>query len=168
MNLGKVKGILIDKDGVEHPFGIHKKSKVNDLGEDNYHDSSFAKDILPTEWFKSLNYNYTEETIHKQAINLAALGIIFLENGCSITQRDEEYLIYTIMAPKNMTEKQKKKMEESYEYLNNLINSENAYFEGMAYLENTDYAWPDFTYTLDEFYDNMGIEKKINNQGKSL
>ena len=59
-------------------------------------------------------------------------------------------------------------MEESYEYLNNLINSENAYFEGMAYLENTDYAWPDFTYTLDEFYDNMGIEKKINNQGKSL
>lgn len=115
-----------------------------------------------------MNYNYTEETIHKQAINLAALGIIFLENGCSITPRDEEYLIYTIMAPKNMTEKQKKKMEESYEYLNNLINSENAYFEGMAYLENTDYAWPDFTYTLDEFYDNMGIEKKINNQGKSL
>lgn len=108
MNLGKVKGILIDKDGVEHPFGIHKKSKVNDLGEDNYHDSSFTKDILPTEWFKSLNYNYTEENIHKQAINLAALGIVFLENGCSITPRDEDYLIYTIMAPKNMTEKQKK------------------------------------------------------------
>ena len=81
MNLRKVKGILIDKDGLEHPFGIHKNSKVNDLGEDNYHDSSFAKDILPTEWFKSLNYNYTEETIHKQAINLAALGIILNLSG---------------------------------------------------------------------------------------
>ena len=168
MELDKVKGILIDKDGIEHPFGIQENAHVSELTEDNYHDSAFIKDILPTEWFKSLNYNYTDESIHKQAMTLAGLGIIFLENGCSLMPNDKEYSFYAIISPNKLTEKQRKKLEDSYEKLNTLITGQNAYFDGMAYLENADFAWPDSAYSLDEFYDNMGIEKKVSTQDKHL
>ena len=59
MDLKRCKGIFIDIDGSEHAFGTMKYAHVSDLDDDNYHDEAFKKDLLNTEWFKSLNFDYS-------------------------------------------------------------------------------------------------------------
>lgn len=101
-----VKGILITPDGEEHPFGIH--SYVDEDKDENYHDSAFKNDILSKSWFQQLEqelgFQYTDDTIHRQAMLLASKGIITLINVSDTNSSGEEYNVYCIHTPQQLTQ----------------------------------------------------------------
>ncbi len=165
MNIEEVKGIIIDIEGNTHAFGKHKYGNSSTFSEENYHEPSFNNEIVPTKWFqefiKNLNFDYNEykqdRSIHQQFILLAENGLAIILNGCSSTQNGE-YHLYTIQTPTNLSEKQKETLAQNYQKLNNIIEEDNAFFEGIAY-DNNGNEWSDSAYDLDTFYDNMNIEK---------
>ncbi len=57
MDLENVLGIVISKDGKMHPFGEVKLAEVTELSDENFHDSAFKNDILPSLWFQNLESN---------------------------------------------------------------------------------------------------------------
>lgn len=163
MELKQAKGIVITPEGDIHSFGKHKYGNIDELTDENYHDPAFSQEIASTDWFQQFlqltNYNYKKDTIYRESMTLAGLGLVFLFNGCSLNVRDEEYNSYFIQSPEILSEQQKNIFQENYTYLQGLIESDNAYFEGTAFTSEGDYAWTDFVYSIDEFYDKMDIPK---------
>lgn len=160
-NIEFVKGILITPNGEEHPFGIH--SYTDEDKEENSHDIAFKNNILSAPWFqnleKELNFQYTDDTIHRQVMLLASKGIITLINASDTKSSGEEYNVYCIHAPQYLTQNQRKKLEDDYEGIKELVERKHAYFEATAYKEDESYLWQDFVYDLDEFYDRMNLNK---------
>ena len=94
MELEKVKGIVIDTDGQEHPFGIYNKEK------DTEHDKVFKKEIVMSPWFQAQNYPYDpRKTMYEQIMDMTNYGLTFLLNGSSKIQNGGEYKLYTIQCP---------------------------------------------------------------------
>lgn len=164
-----VKGMLITPDGEEHPFGIHSYDDKDKNKDENCHDTAFKNDILPKTWFKrleeELGFQYTSDTVHRQAMIMAAKGVIILINGSDTNSHGEEYNVYCIHTPETITLKQKEKLEDSYAEMKDLLERKHAYFEANAYKEDESYLWQDFVYDLDEFYDRMNLNK-IESKGK--
>ena len=158
-----VKGILITPDGEEHPFGIHSYADEDKDKDENYHDSAFKNDILSKSWFQKLEqelgFQYTDDTIHRQAMLLASKGIITLINASDTNSSGEEYNVYCIHTPQQLTQNQRKKLEDNYEGMKELLERKHAYFEANAYKEDESYLWQDFVYDLDEFYDRMNLNR---------
>lgn len=163
MDLKSVKGIVITPEGDCHSFGEQKYAKTADLSDRNYHDPSFSAEIVKSDWFQSFikmaNYTYTKDTVYRQSMNLAGLGLIFLFNGCSLTEKNTEYHGYFIQGPEKLLEKQKEVLQENYEYLKQLIESESAYFEGEVFTPEGDYSWSETVTDVDSFYEKLGIPK---------
>ena len=164
LDIEHVKGILIAPDGKQKSFGALLYGTTEDLTEDNYHDVSFNKEILPTTWFQKLqqelNFNYNkEDTIHRQVMVMASKGIITILNCSSITSSQGEYNAYCLHCPEQLTTNQKELLENSYTELKTLIEEKDAYFEATGYDTNEDYIWDDFVYDLDDFYDRMNLCK---------
>lgn len=164
-----VKGILITPDGKLHPFGIHSYDSLDNTNDDNYHDTAFKNDILPKSWFKDLEkklaFKYTNDTIHRQAMMMASKGVIILINASSTNAQGEEYNVYCIHTPENLTLEQTQLLENDYGKMKELLERKNAYFEANAYKEDESYLWQDYVYDLDEFYGRMNLNK-IESKGK--
>lgn len=167
MDLRSVKGIVITPEGDCHAFGKQKYAKTKDLSDENYQDPAFSTEIVKADWFQSFiklnNYNYTNDTVYRQSMNLAGLGLIFLFNGCSLTEKDTEYHGYFIQSPDAISDNQKDVLQENYEYLKQLIDSESAYFEGEAFKPNGDYSWNGSVSDIDSFYEKLEIPKAKEN-----
>ena len=110
MDLKRRKGIFIDVDGSEHAFGTVKYALASELEDDNYHDDAFKKDLLNTEWFKSLNFDYSGN-INADIIPLARIGIISVLNACGLNANGTEYNAYAIAVPDKVRDAQKELLE---------------------------------------------------------
>lgn len=164
-----VKGILISPDGKEHPFGIHSYDKEYKNNDENDHDAAFKNDILQEPWFKelqhTLGFEYIDDTVHRQAITMAAKGIITLINASDTTLQGEEYNVYCIHIPKTLTKNQEEVLKNNYTGMKELLERKHAYFEANSYNEDGSYFWEDFVYDLDDFYDRINLNK-IEQKGK--
>lgn len=166
MNIEDVKGILIDRDGGLHPFGKNVMAHVKDMSDDNFHESSFKKDVLPTSWFKGLNYDYNGENIFTLIDDLSMIGIVGVLNCSSLTANGEEFISYAITTPSELSSEQKKVFSDNYEHLKELLDGEDRYFEAEGHDKLGNYCWDDNIYSLDEFYDKLEIDKKIKGKVK--
>lgn len=166
LDLENVKGILISPKGEYRSFGVYKKASIDEMIDENYHDSAFKNDILNTPWFKELEeelgFVYDEYNIHRQSIKLASKGIVVMLNGSTYNPDSTEYNLYTIQVPQVITQQQEQILSENYIYLKQLIEKTGAYFEGNAYDREENYLWNDIVYDIDTFYDLMNIEKTKN------
>ena len=155
MDLKRCKGIFIDIDGSEHAFGTMKYAHVSDLDDDNYHDDAFRKDILNTEWFKSLGFDYSGN-INADIAGLAEIGIITLINACSLNPNGTHYNSYVIAIPENLSDNQRDFLEEEYSYIKSVIDSDQAYLFGEVI---NDSGENNTFYYLDELYDHFDLRR---------
>lgn len=161
MDLENVNGIIIWEDGIPHSFGVNKMAPHTELGDENYHATSFMMDIYPTKWFQETGFPYQKEKgFLRQLDTLSAYGFTTLCNGSSFIEGQEPYYSYFINVPINLSEATREYLASIYEELKALIEKNHAYFEGNVYDENGDYAGLGIIYNLDEFYDTLGISKK--------
>lgn len=147
--------IFIDIDGGEHAFGTMKYAHVSDLDDDNYHDDAFRKDILNTEWFKSLGFDYSGN-INADIAGLAEIGIITLINACSLNPNGTHYNSYVIAIPENLSDNQRDFLEEEYSYIKSVIDSDQAYLFGEVI---NDSGENNTFYYLDELYDHFDLRR---------
>lgn len=160
MDLENVNGILIWKDGIPHSFGVNKMAPHTELGDENYHSTSFMMDIYPTEWFQETGFPYQKEKgFLRQLDTLSAYGFITLCNGSSLIVGQEPYYCYFINTPINLSEEAKEYLTSIYDELKGLIEKHQAIFEGTAFDEEGEYVWSSSALGLDEFYDRMNISK---------
>lgn len=54
LDLESVKGIVITQDGQYYPFGKQQSPDQKVLTSDNYHDTTFKKDIVPQKMVSGL------------------------------------------------------------------------------------------------------------------
>ncbi len=158
------KGILITPDGSIHPFGIQKYGRVEELIDENYHDTAFIMDIANKPWFyalqKELGFVYNvKDTFHRQIEELAQKGIITILNGSTQTTSQLEYNLFCIHTPEELTDNQVQTLEDAYEELKEVTERKSAYVESMAYTKEKNHAWSTYVYGLDEFYDTMHLAK---------
>lgn len=164
VDLKKRKGIFVDVDGSEHAFGTMKYALAAELEDDNYHDDAFKKDLLNTEWFKSLNFDYSGN-INADITGLAKIGIITFINACSLNVNGTHYNAYAIAIPKKVSDSQRGFLEREYSNIKEAIDSTEAYLFGEV-ISGSDDTEP--FYNLDELYDYCGlkrVEKDMNNNG---
>ena len=163
MDLKRRKGIFIDVDGSEHAFGTVKYALASDLEDDNYHDEAFKKDLLNTEWFKSLNFDYSGN-INADIIPLARIGIVSVLNACGLNANGTEYNAYAIAVPDKLSDAQKELLEREYPHIKETIDSSEAILFGEV-ISGPDDSEP--IYNLDELYDYCGLKRveKDNDNG---
>ena len=155
MDLKRCKGIFIDIDGGEHAFGTMKYAHVSDLDDDNYHDDAFRKDILNTEWFKSLGFDYSGN-INADIAGLAEIGIITLITACRLNPNGTHYNSYVIAIHENLSDNQRDFLEEEYYYIKSVIDSDQAYLFGEVI---NDSGENNTFYYLDELYDHFDLRR---------
>lgn len=162
-----VKGMLITPDGTKHPFGKHSYEPVANLTDENYHDLAFDAEILPQPWFRQLQqvlgFEYTNDTIHRQASKMAGKGILVLLNS-SIANQEGEYNVFCIHSPQTLSDEQKQVLENAYPAFKEMLERKKAYFEADAYDESGNYFWRDFVYSVDDFYDRMSLNRENRKQ----
>lgn len=164
MDLKRCKGIFIDIDGSEHAFGTMKYAHVSDLDDDNYHDEAFKKDLLNTEWFKSLNFDYSGN-INADIVGLAGIGVITLINACSLNPNGTRYNAYAIAVPEKVSDSQRELLEREYSNIKETLDSTEAILFGEV-INGSDNN--ELFYNLDELYDYCGlkrVEKDNDNNG---
>lgn len=164
MDLKKRKGIFIDVDGSEHAFGTMKYALASELEDDNYHDDAFKKDLLNTEWFKSLNFDYSGN-INADIVDLARIGVITLINACSLNANGTRYNAYAMAFPENISDAQRNLLEREYSNLKETIDNSEGYLFGEV-ISGSDET--EAFYNLDELYDYCGlkrVEKDITTSG---
>lgn len=163
MNLEDVNGIVLYKDGIPHSFGVNRMVTVKELTPENFHDESFKKDIVSSEWFQKVGYPYDNKTfLRRQIMDMCAKGFTFILNGSSLTATLDETYLYTIQTPIHPSPETVEYLSSIYPKLKELLEShEGALFFGEPYDENGDYVWDDAAYSLDDFYDQLNIPREI-------
>ena len=162
MNIEDVCGIILYKDGVSHSFGVHKMGMVDSLDDENYHDTSFLMDIVSSDWFQKTGYVYQKnQNLRKQIMDMVGYGFSFLLNCSTLTASGDKHYIYTLQTPLLLSSKTKRYLSNIYSHLNEVILENDAFFFGEPYDRNGDYVWSDAAYSLDEFYHQMNISKKV-------
>ena len=158
MNLDKVNAILVLEDGSFHSFGEKKMLPPSELGEDNYHDSSFMKSVYPTAWFQATGYPFrVKDGFSRQMQELAGFGITVLCNASYAMPGFDDYYCYIIDVPVKISEEVRSYLANVYPYLKSNIEEHQAYFQGCAFLPNGDYAWHGDVFDIDEFYQKLNI-----------
>lgn len=164
MDLENVLGIVISKDGEMHPFGKFKLAEVSELSEENFHDPSFKNEVVPSQWFQDLesnleNFYDSNQTLRKQIFDMTNYhGLTFLLNANNLKPDNEPFYCYTIQCPFDLSDETRECLENNYDYLKNLIDRQQALFEGEPYLDGA-YIWNESAYNIDDFYDKMGLAK---------
>jgi len=155
-----------------HPFGEFKLAEVAELSDENFHDFAFKNDILPSLWFQSLESNLervydSNQNLRRQIFDMTNYHeLTFLLNGSCLNSNNEPFYCYTIQCPIDLSDGTRECLENNYDYLKNLIDSKLAVFDGEAYLDG-DYIWNGPAYTVDDFYDKMGLAKgEIKGKGR--
>ncbi len=165
MNLEQVNAIMIWEDGIPHSFGENRMAPPSELGDENYHTTSFLMQVYPSEWFQETGYPYqTNQSFGRQMGDLSAYGFTILCNASSKITNQEDYYCFMINTPINISENTRNYLSSIYPELKELIETHHAFFQGTAYEENGDYAWATQAFDLDEFYDKLGLQKGIKHQ----
>ena len=76
LDIEKVNGILIAPDGSFKSFGTYKDAPVSELTDDNFHDSSFKKDVANDEWFINLQKDIELIILVIQFIGKVLIGLL--------------------------------------------------------------------------------------------
>lgn len=167
-NIDKFKGVIIEPNGVAHPFGECMMVPDNQLSADSNHDPSFRKEILPQEWWKSYNVPYDEnKTIFTQMEDLISLGFSFIINHSCVTARGNHYYCYSFGLSDKSLANATPYLKEVYPVIKRIKDSEEScYFDGEVYkdgVENEGFGIDD----IDEFYGSIGIlPEKIEESSK--
>lgn len=162
MDLENVCGIIIGEDGIPHSFGINKMEYSDELKDENFHSKSFLKDIYSCEWFQEKNVPFNlEKGVLSQLDVLAKYGFTTICNGSSVIINQAPYYSYFINMPINPSDNVKEYLSSIYEHIKELIEENQAYFEGNTFDENGNYSSLGLIYNLDDFYDALGISKGI-------
>lgn len=151
LDIEKVNGILIAPDGSFKSFGTYKDAPVSELTDDNFHDSSFKKDVSNDEWFinlqKDIGIDYTDDTIHRQGGDWASNGVVLMVHGG--TGAGE---FYGVLAPSQLSGDQRSLFEKNYVNLQNQIEKNEVYFEATLFDEDGNYANDGLIFGLENFY----------------
>ena len=155
LDLESVKGIVITQDGQYYPFGKQQSVDQHILKSENYHDTSFNKDIIPQKWFQDLNYKFTLPNMYYHLIRLSAMGLVFILHDV-LPPNNPMYTIYTTS---NLTDEQKAFFQTNYPYFQSLSKKENTIFEAMAFNHNGNSVWATSIKDLNEFYELLDIQR---------
>ena len=160
MNLEQVNGIIIWEDGIPHSFGENKMLPPSELSDENYHTTSFLRDIYPTSWFQDTLYPYQKnQSFGRQMGDMSAYGFTILCNASSRITNQEDYYCFMMNTPVELSDNTREYLTSIYEELNELIEKHQAFFQGTIYEKNGDYALDSPIFTLDEFYEKLNIQK---------
>ena len=159
LDIENVNGIIIAPDGSFRKFGTYKDVPLKEMTDDNFHDTSFKKDVSKSEWFKelqkNLDFEYTDDTIHRQAAEWASDGVVLLFHG-GVGEGE----IYCAYAPSECSLEQKKLFKDNYDNLEEQINRNDVYFQASIFDENGNYDDDGLIFGLDNFYSMMHITKR--------
>ena len=159
LKVGEIKGIVIEADGTEHPYGICRMVPAKVLVEEEGHDTSFEEEIVFSKWFQEAKIPYDfSRSIYSQMPELTQYGLSFITNASSVSAKLKTYYVFLIHAPNNITEEAKEALATHYQELKEALSVDNSYFQGEVY-QDGEPIWPDSKYDLDEFYDALEIEK---------
>ena len=157
MNIEEVNGIIIDMAGNAYSFGKRNMSGIIGLQDDNYHDTSFFSDIASSDWFQGLGFPYQKDkSFYSQIMDMVGYGFSFLINASTLSKSGQNY-VYLLYTPQFLSDEVKDYLSSIYDSFKDVIEKNNALFNGECYDENGDYVWNDSLYSIDEFYDAMGI-----------
>lgn len=163
LEIEKSMGLLMTPDGEIHPFGIQIYGAVDTWSHDNMHDSAFQKEIRFAPWFietqKELGFQYSDDTIFRQAMKMAGKGIITVLNACDLNIQGEEYNAFAYYLPETLSDPQSQQFEQHYQELKEMIERKHAYTEFYAFDEDGKSAWKTSVFSLDEFYETMDLKK---------
>lgn len=152
LDIESVNGILIAPNGTFKSFGIHSDESVRKLTAINFHDSSFKMQIANDVWFKKLqkdlNFKYTNDTIHRQAMDWASKGVMTM-----IHAGVKGMEAYCVLSPAQISKEQKELLEKNYVNLKNQIIKNNAYFETYVFSSDEECVCTGPLYGEDSFYD---------------
>lgn len=160
--IDKVKGVVIEPNGIAHSFGECRM--VLDTTAEEAHDPSFKKEVLPKDWFKKYGYNYQEdETLFSQIPDMTKHGFSFIINHSMVNQSGSNYYCYSFQLNKESIPNLGTYFKNIYPIIKQVeSDSEPCYIEGMIY-ENGSEVLDDVIYNIDELYKEIGIsleEKK--------
>lgn len=161
MDIKSVKGIIIPKDGIPHPFGTMNFAPVNKLTDDNYHDTAFKQDIMQKTWYQLLGISYDySKSMHNQLPELAEQGLMLILNCSSLNSRGERVCNYEIICSNDLSVNQRKTLEENYDYLNSQIEEDKAWFYAEIVNDVNDINKNIPAYNISDFYDNLNLSKE--------
>ena len=160
--IDKVKGVVIEPNGIAHSFGECRM--ILDTTADEAHDPSFKREVVPKDWFKNYGYNYKEdEPLFSQIPDMTKYGFSFIINHSMVNPSGSNYDCYSIQVNKDSIPNVRTYFNNIYPIIKEVQNnSEPCYVEGMIY-EDGEEALDDTIYDVDEFYNILGIsleEKK--------
>lgn len=154
--IDKVKGVVIEPNGIAHSFG--KCRMTLDITDDETHDPSFKREILSKDWFKKYNYNYNEqETLFSQIPDMTKYGFSFIINHSMVNPSGSNYYCYSMQVAKGSIPNVTTYFKNIYPIIKEVQDvPEPCYVEGMIY-DNGEEALDDVIYDIDEFYSELGI-----------
>ena len=157
LNIESVNGIVIAPNGTYKSFGVHSDEDIHLLTDINFHDSSFKMQLADDKWFKKLqrdlHFQYTNDTVHRQAMGWASKGIMTMIHA---GVKDME--AYCVLAPVQVSNAQKKLLEKNYTNLKEQILRNDAYFETYVFNRDGGFASNGPLYGEDAFYDMLGVQ----------
>lgn len=160
INIDDVKGIVIPKDGKSYSFGTQYPAENGKIIAANYHTNSFMTDIVPLPWFQDLNVHFSPNNFdYYTYLMCGEKQMIFLFNMSSIKGNNSSYYTYSMMVPEELTDEQRNSLIQYRKLLDDLINMQEANFEGQIVNEN---GWiSNHGNRLSDFYDMVGIQSKV-------
>lgn len=169
--MDKVKGIIVEPNGVAHTFGhcYMIPNEVNITGEE--HEKCFRNEVLTSDWWNKYNVSYDyNKNFYSQLGNIAKQGFSIVQNNSSVTAKGNRYVSYTVVLSKEALPAQEEFLKNIYPTINEIMSEEDStYFEFALYdRENVEPIIDDYgadMETVDEFYNKIGIipEPIINN-----
>lgn len=168
-DIDKVKGIIIEPNGVAHSFGhcLMIPKEIETTHEE--HQKCFEKEILTSSWWQNSNINYDyNHYYYSQIENLTKQGFSLIQNNSCVTDRGNRSISYVVALSREGLTNQEEYVKDIYGKISEIISLEDsAYFELSLFSEGIPVIdmLGDSIEKLDEFYNKIGIniEKKQKN-----
>ncbi len=161
IDIDKVKGIIIEPDGIAHSFGhclmIPKEIEITH----ERHEKCFEEEILTSNWWKDnkVNYDYNQY-YYSQLGNLTKQGFSLIQNNSCVTNRGNRSITYVIALSSEALSNQEEYIKSVYPKISEIITGEeSAYFELSLFRDGLPIIdmLGDTVEKLDEFYKELGI-----------
>lgn len=173
VDIDKVKGIIIEPDGIAHSFGhcLMIPKEIETTHE--RHEKCFEEEILTSNWWKDnkVNYDYNQY-YYSQLGNLTKQGFSLIQNNSCVTNRGNRSITYVIALSSEALSNQEEYIKSVYPKINEIITKEeSAYFELSLFRDGLPIIdmLGDTVENLDEFYDKIGIKlEKIEENAKKI
>jgi len=164
IDIDKVKGIIIEPNGVAHSFGhclmIPKEIEITH----EEHKKCFENEIIASDWWQNSNINYDyNHYYYSQIENLTKQGFSLIQNNSCVTDRGNRSISYVVALSSEGLTNQEDYIKKLYSQINKIIASEDsAYFELSLFGDGIPIIdmLGDSIEKLDEFYSEIGINPK--------